>query len=119
MIWYAATTYKAITSMIANSCGSRTGSLRALGDDRVSCTRHHGVRGKEHVAAGCAQDGTLVLHTLFFADEVRDPKEIGHRRPNCATPSCLARRLVDELCVEEFNPTKSRRLPGAARTGGA
>ena len=34
-------------------------------------------RGRENVAAMRAHDGTLVLHTLFFADEVRDAKEIG------------------------------------------
>ena len=31
------------------------------------------MRGKEYLAAVRADDGLLVLETLFFADEVRDP----------------------------------------------
>jgi len=47
-------------------------------------------RGRENVAAMRAHDGTLVLHTLFFADEVRDSKEIGTPKAEVApytTPS--------------------------------
>jgi len=78
-------------------------------------------RGREHVAAMRAHDGTLVLHTLFFADEVRDAKEIGS--PNAEVRDAelrLAKRLVDELRVDEFDPTKHHdafreRLEQAAR----
>jgi DNA end-binding protein Ku len=64
-------------------------------------------RGKENVAAVRTHDGTLVLHTLLFADEVRDAKEIG--RPEAEVREAelrLAKRLVDELRVEDFDPTK-------------
>ncbi len=37
------------------------------------------LRSKEHVAAIRANDQGLVLHTMFFADEVRDGTVIGHR----------------------------------------
>jgi DNA end-binding protein Ku len=64
-------------------------------------------RGKENVAAVRAQDGMLVLHTLFFADEVRDAKEIGTPKAEVRDAEMrLAKRLVDELRVEEFDPTK-------------
>ncbi len=46
-------------------------------------------RGKENVAAVRAQDGKLVLHTLFFADEVRDSKEIGTPKAEVATPNSV------------------------------
>jgi DNA end-binding protein Ku len=35
------------------------------------------MRGKEHLAAIRADGKVLVLETLFFADEIRDPSEIG------------------------------------------
>jgi DNA end-binding protein Ku len=55
-------------------------------------------RGKENVAAVRAQDGTLVLHTLFFADEVRDSKEIETSKAEVRDAELrLAKRLVDEL----------------------
>jgi DNA end-binding protein Ku len=64
-------------------------------------------RGKENVAAVRAQDGTLVLHTLFFADEVRDAKELGSPQADVRDAELrLAKRLVDELRVDEFEPTK-------------
>jgi DNA end-binding protein Ku len=64
-------------------------------------------RGRENVAAMRAHDGTLVLHTLFFADEVRDSKEIGTPKVEVRDAELrLAKRLVDELRVDEFDPTK-------------
>jgi DNA end-binding protein Ku len=64
-------------------------------------------RGRENIAAMRAHEGTLVLHTLLFADEVRDAKEIG--TPNAEVRDVelrLAKRLVDELRVDEFDPMK-------------
>ena len=39
------------------------------------------MRGKEYLAAIRAQDKVLVLQTLYFADEVRDPAKELPRRP--------------------------------------
>jgi DNA end-binding protein Ku len=39
------------------------------------------MRGKEYLAAIRADDGLLVLETMFFADEVRDPKKEIDRQP--------------------------------------
>jgi DNA end-binding protein Ku len=78
-------------------------------------------RGKENVAAVRAHDGGLVLHTLFFADEVRDAKEIEPPKAEVRDAELrLAKRLVDELRVDDFDPTKYRdafreRLEEAAR----
>ena len=62
-----------------------------------------------------------MLHTLFFADEVRDSKEIGTPKAEVRDAELrLAKRLVDELRVDEFDPTKyhdafRERLEQAAR----
>jgi DNA end-binding protein Ku len=78
-------------------------------------------RGRENVAAMRAHDGTLVLHTLFFADEVRDAKEIGTPTAEVRDAELrLAKRLVDELRVDKFDPMKHHdafreRLEQAAR----
>ena len=64
-------------------------------------------RGKENVAAVRAHDGVLVLHTLFFADEVRDATEIGAPAAEVREAELrLAKRLVEELRVEDFDPSK-------------
>jgi DNA end-binding protein Ku len=78
-------------------------------------------RGRENVAAMRAHEGTLVLHTRFFADEVRDAKEIGTPTAEVRDAELrLAKRLIDELRVNEFNPMKHHdafreRLEQAAR----
>ena len=78
-------------------------------------------RGRENIAAMRAHNGTLVLHTLFFADEVRDAKEIGTPTAEVRDAELrLAKRLVDELRVDEFDPMKHHdafreRLEQAAR----
>jgi DNA end-binding protein Ku len=53
----------------------------ALLRDAMADTNRAGVatfvmHGKQHLAAIRASDDTLVLETLFFADEVRDPKKV-------------------------------------------
>jgi DNA end-binding protein Ku len=78
-------------------------------------------RGRENIGAMRAHDGTLVLHTLFFADEVRDAKEIGRPEADVREAELrLAKRLVEELRVDEFDPMKHHdafreRLEQAAR----
>jgi DNA end-binding protein Ku len=64
-------------------------------------------RGKENVAAIRAHERALVLHTLFFADEVRDVKEIGTTEADVREGELrLAKRLVEELRVDDFDPAK-------------
>jgi DNA end-binding protein Ku len=59
------------------------------------------MRGKEYLAAVRADSGLLVLETLFFADEVRDPRaEIGNLPGKVEVSSQdkhMARQLVDSM----------------------
>jgi DNA end-binding protein Ku len=59
------------------------------------------MRGKEYLAAVRADGGLLALETLFFADEVRDPRAEIDNLPGRARPSReearMARQLVDSM----------------------
>ncbi|HZS34606.1 MAG TPA: Ku protein [Methylomirabilota bacterium] len=78
-------------------------------------------REKENIAAIRAFDGGLVLHTLFFADEVRDFGAIDKGKARVSEAELrLARRLIDELRSERFEPTRyediyRQRIARAAR----
>jgi DNA end-binding protein Ku len=68
------------------------------------------MRGKESlVLVRPAQDG-LMLHTMYFADEVRDFGEIdkGKSAKVQEREGELARKLVEELSTEEFKPEQYR-----------
>jgi DNA end-binding protein Ku len=65
------------------------------------------MRGKENLVAIRAVDGCLILHTLFFVDEVREhPKISSHKGRVGATEIQLARRLIDELTSDTFAPER-------------
>jgi DNA end-binding protein Ku len=65
------------------------------------------MRGKENLVAIRAADRYLILHTLFFADEVREaPQVAGDRSQVRGSEVQLARRLIDELASESFNPER-------------
>ncbi len=73
--------------------------------DRVAVARYI-MRGKESlVLIRPAQDG-LMLHSMYFADEVRDFGEIekGKSAKIAEREGELARKLVDELSTDEFKP---------------
>jgi DNA end-binding protein Ku len=59
------------------------------------------MRGKEYLAAVRADDGLLVLDTLFFADEVRDPHQQIDDLPGRVKLSAqelrMARQLIDAM----------------------
>jgi DNA end-binding protein Ku len=56
-------------------------------------------------AAGCL--GAAGRRSLFFADELRDAKEIKPPKAEVRDAELrLAKRLVDELRVDDFDPTK-------------
>jgi DNA end-binding protein Ku len=64
------------------------------------------LRGKENlVLIRSAQNG-LMLHTMYFADEVRNFDEIskGESAKISGAETNLALRLIDELSSEEFKP---------------
>ncbi|MEU6117583.1 Ku protein [Streptomyces sp. NPDC047117] len=86
------------------------------------------MRNREYLVAVKAEDDILALHTLHWADEVRDPHEELPTLPGRAAPDKkeldTAVALVDALTVEwdpsEYRDTyqeKVRRLIEAKRTG--
>lgn len=66
------------------------------------------MRGKENlVIVRSAQNG-LMMHTMYFADEVRDFSEIpkGESAKISGAETQLAIRLIDELSNDDFEPQK-------------
>jgi DNA end-binding protein Ku len=67
------------------------------------------LHGKEHLVVLRAVATGLVLHTAFFADEVREaPAEEGADVAVRDTEMTLARKLIEELAVDRFEPGKYR-----------
>ncbi|MQY34336.1 Non-homologous end joining protein Ku [Streptomyces sp. RB17] len=67
------------------------------------------MRGKEYLTALRAQPGVLVLHTLHWADEVRDPADVVPELPARRTKSDskelrTAEQLIDALTID-WDPT--------------
>ncbi|MGH7933847.1 MAG: Ku protein, partial [Candidatus Binataceae bacterium] len=53
-------------------------------------------------------DKGLMLHTMYYADEIRAANEVDHGGNEAVkeTELTLARRLIDELTQKKFDPTK-------------
>jgi DNA end-binding protein Ku len=66
------------------------------------------MRGKESLVLIRPAQGGLMLHTMYFADEVRDFGEVdkGDQAKIKTGELDLAVRLIDELAHEEFAPDK-------------
>jgi DNA end-binding protein Ku len=64
------------------------------------------MRGKENLVLVRPAMGGLMLHTMYFADEVRNFNEIskGEAAKISDAETSLAIRLIDELSNEEFRP---------------
>jgi DNA end-binding protein Ku len=69
------------------------------------------MHGKEHLAAIRAAGNALVLETLFFADEVRDPRSTLDRLPGKTAFSsgemAMATRLIESM-DEQWKPSRYR-----------
>src|SRR5262249_33327590 len=77
------------------------------GSGRVALAKYV-MRGKENlVLIRAAQDG-LMLHTMFFPDEIRDFGEVDKGENAKLKPGEmeLAQRLVNELASDKFSPEK-------------
>ena len=76
-----------------------------LKTDRVAVAKFV-MRGKENLVLIRASQNGLMLHTMYFADEVRDFGEIdkGSDAAIKAGELDLAKRLIDELSNEKFQP---------------
>jgi DNA end-binding protein Ku len=66
------------------------------------------MRGKESLVLIRPAGGGLMLHTMYFADEIRDFGEIdrGQSARIQEREVELARRLIDELSSDEFKPER-------------
>jgi len=64
------------------------------------------MRGKENLVLIRPVDDGLMLHTMYFADEVRDFGEIDKGKNVTVKPGelDLAKRLIDELSNDKFQP---------------
>ena len=73
--------------------------------DRVALAKFV-MRGKESLVLICPVHSGLMLHSMYFADEVRDFGEIdkGQSAKIKEGELELAQRLIDELSHEEFKP---------------
>jgi DNA end-binding protein Ku len=75
--------------------------------DQVALAKHV-LHGKEHLVILRAVGDGLVLHTAYFADEVRDVAEVdrGGTVELREGEITLARKLIDELRRETFEPER-------------
>jgi DNA end-binding protein Ku len=66
------------------------------------------MRGKENLVLIRPAEGGLMLHTMFFADEVRDFGEVDKGDDAKIKPGEmeLAHRLIDELSHDQFKPAE-------------
>jgi DNA end-binding protein Ku len=64
------------------------------------------MRGKENLVLIRAANNGLMLHTMFFADEIRDLSEVDKGENAKLKPGEmeLAQRLVNELATDKFKP---------------
>jgi len=77
------------------------------GSSRVALAKYV-MRGKENLVLIRASGNGLMLHTMFFADEIRDFTEVDKGENAKLKPGEmeLAQRLVNELASDKFAPEK-------------
>jgi DNA end-binding protein Ku len=66
------------------------------------------MRGKEHLVMIRPFEKGLMLHTMYYADEVRSGEDVdrGTNEAVKQTELTLAQRLIDELTQKKFDPSK-------------
>ncbi|HZP46246.1 MAG TPA: Ku protein [Candidatus Binataceae bacterium] len=66
------------------------------------------MRGKEHLVLIRPYGEGLMMHNLYYADEVRPAEDVDQagKEPVKEAELTLAKRLIDELTHEKFEPTK-------------
>jgi DNA end-binding protein Ku len=75
------------------------------GSSRVALAKYV-MRGKENLVLIRASQNGLMLHSMFFADEIRDFSEVDKGENAKLKPGEmeLAQRLVNELATDKFKP---------------
>jgi DNA end-binding protein Ku len=82
--------------------------LRAMGDSEKVAIARFVLRSREHLAAIRPMEGVIALETLFYADEVRSPSEIGLPAAQSRVSDrelSMARQLIESL-VTEWDPNR-------------
>jgi DNA end-binding protein Ku len=66
------------------------------------------MRGKEHLVIIRPYQHGLMLHTVYYADEVRSAADFDHGQNESVKPAelTLAKRLIDDLTAKKFEPEK-------------
>ena len=66
------------------------------------------MRGKEHIVLIRPFDNGLMLHTMYYADEVRPADEVDRapQEPVKDSELALAKKLIDALTQKKFDPSK-------------
>jgi DNA end-binding protein Ku len=64
---------------------------------------HH---GKEHLVLIRPYEQGLALHTLYYADEVRDFADVGRAPKLSSAEVATAEKLIEQLATDEFRPDK-------------
>lgn len=66
------------------------------------------MRGKEHLVIIRPYQNGLMLHTVYYADEVRSAGDIDRGQNESVKPAelTLAKRLIDDLAAKKFEPEK-------------
>jgi DNA end-binding protein Ku len=74
------------------------------------------IRNKQHLAALRPRDGIIVLETMYYADEVRQPEEVGAngkvevRKPEVEMAKSLIENLSDDFEPEKYDDTYRKEL---------
>jgi DNA end-binding protein Ku len=63
------------------------------------------IRNKQHLAALRPYDGTLVLETMYYADEIRKPEKVNGKARVQKAEVDMAKSLVENLS-DDFKPEK-------------
>ena len=79
--------------------------LRALDETGKVAIAKIVIRNKQHLAAIRASDGVLVLETMYYADEVRQPEKVDGRVQLRKPEVDMAKSLVENLSAS-FDPAK-------------
>jgi DNA end-binding protein Ku len=79
--------------------------LRALDETGKVAIAKIVIRNKQHLAAVRPSDGALVLETMYYADEVRQPEKIDGRVQLRKPEVEMAKSLVENLSAR-FDPSK-------------
>jgi DNA end-binding protein Ku len=76
-----------------------------LAETRQAGIAHFMLRGKSSLVLIRAADGVLMLHTLYYADEIREAPDVEKGAVKPAEEK-LARRLVDELARPRYEASR-------------